>query len=159
MDALVPQPKRRHVPPKIREAIFLLGQKRTKTLAETARRVGITRERLSRALREPHIAAYAQQKAAGTIAIAALRAASREVELLDARSEHVSHEASKFVLGVAGIKPASETNVNLNLEIRAGYVIDLGSPEKPMKIIGGADTPALLESMAEDAKKEEAPTG
>jgi hypothetical protein len=44
---------------------------------------------------------------------------------LDCESSHVRNDASTFVLGVAGIKPTPDPNINLNIEMRAGYVIDL----------------------------------
>jgi hypothetical protein len=47
------------------------------------------------------------------------------VELLDSDSEIVRDRASSFVLGLAGIQPVGTPSVSLNLEIRAGYVIDL----------------------------------
>jgi hypothetical protein len=39
------------------------------------------------------------------------------------------------VLGLAGIQPASTPTVSLNVEIRAGYVIDLSEPDQPMRTI------------------------
>jgi hypothetical protein len=50
-----------------------------------------------------------------------------KVDLLDCESSHVRSDASTFVLGVAGIKPAADPNISLRvgLEIHAGYVIDL----------------------------------
>jgi hypothetical protein len=32
---------------------------------------------------------------------------------------------------VAGIKPAADAAVNVNIEMRAGYVIDLSEPGQP----------------------------
>jgi hypothetical protein len=43
----------------------------------------------------------------------------------------------KFSLGVAGIKPASDQQVNVNLELRAGYVISLEEKDEPAKIGNG----------------------
>jgi hypothetical protein len=50
--------------------------------------------------------------------------------VLDSPSELVRDRASSFVLGLAGIQPATQPNVSLNLEVRAGYVIDLRSDEE-----------------------------
>jgi hypothetical protein len=58
-------------------------------------------------------------------------AVTRLLELIDAGSEHVSFDASKHVLAIAGIKPAAEPQVSVNLEIRAGYVIDLRDDPAP----------------------------
>ena len=48
-----------------------------------------------------------------------------KIELLDCDSAHVRNDASTFVLGVAGIKPKSDPQVSVNIELKAGYVIDL----------------------------------
>ena len=59
-------------------------------------------------------------------------------ELADSSSEKVRLEAAKFSLGVAGIKPAADANVSLNITLKAGYVIDLSEPGQPAaKIVGG----------------------
>jgi hypothetical protein len=50
-------------------------------------------------------------------------------ELLDSDSEIARDRASTFVLGLAGIAPASTPSISLNLEIKAGWVIDLRDPE------------------------------
>lgn len=48
-----------------------------------------------------------------------------KLELLDSASEHVRNDASAFVLGLAGIKPKADAQVSVNIDIKAGYVIDL----------------------------------
>jgi len=71
------------------------------------------------------------------------RAAARIMELLDSDSDHVSFDASKHVLSIAGIKPASDANVNLNIELQAGFVIDLSEPgeSRPMKVVSSVEAP------------------
>jgi len=44
----------------------------------------------------------------------------------------------KFSLQAAGIGPGTAAPVNVNVEVRAGWVIDLSEPDRPMKIVGGA---------------------
>jgi hypothetical protein len=53
MPELLPQPpeKRRRIPPRVREAIDAIVQGRAKTIASAARKVGLSREYLSRSLR------------------------------------------------------------------------------------------------------------
>jgi hypothetical protein len=64
------------------------------------------------------------------------RAAARLSRLIDSGSERV--EATRFSLGVAGIKPAADAQVNVNIELKAGYVIDLSERDEPAaKIVGG----------------------
>jgi hypothetical protein len=43
--------------------------------------------------------------------------------------------ASTFVLGLAGIQPASSPTVNLNIEMKPGYMIDLSDDPPPMRTI------------------------
>uniref|UniRef100_UPI0025C1AB26 hypothetical protein n=1 Tax=Bradyrhizobium sp. TaxID=376 RepID=UPI0025C1AB26 len=59
------------------------------------------------------------------------RAGHTKVELLDSNSEITRDRASTFVLGLAGIAPASTPSVNLNIEVKAGYVIDLSDEPRP----------------------------
>jgi hypothetical protein len=66
----------------------------------------------------------------------------------------VALEATKFSLGVAGIRPATDNvSVNIGIELKAGYVIDLSEPGRPEKIIGGQviDAPASKAIDAEPA--------
>ena len=59
-------------------------------------------------------------------------------ELVESESAKVAMEATKFTLQAAGIGPATAAPVNVNVEVRAGWVIDLSEPDRPMKIVGGA---------------------
>jgi len=65
------------------------------------------------------------------LAIAAARAGAVKGELLDSDSEIARDRASSFVLGLAGIAPAGAPSLSVNLEIRAGYVIDLTDDPPP----------------------------
>jgi len=58
-----------------------------------------------------------RQKVLRSLAIAATRAGATKVELLDSDNE--------MVRGLAGIRPESAPSVNISLEVKAGYVIDL----------------------------------
>ena len=115
----------RPIPAKVREAIAALVCGRAKTVTAAAEQVGLSREHLSRELSRPHIVEHLRTRAARTVAIASGRASARMTELIDSDSEHVSFDASRHVLATAGIKPAADPNINLNVEVRAGYVIDL----------------------------------
>jgi hypothetical protein len=66
-----------------------------------------------------------RQKVLRSLAIAATRAGATKVDLLDSDNEMVRDRASSFVLGLAGIRPESAPSVNISLEVKAGYVIDL----------------------------------
>jgi hypothetical protein len=118
--------RKRPISKAIRIAVDALTSGEAKTITIAAEKAGIDRSYLSRELSKSHIAEYLRQKAARVVAIAAGRASGRLVELLDASSEHVSFDATKHTLGIAGIKPVADPNVNLNFEFKAaGYVIDL----------------------------------
>ena len=43
--------------------------------------------------------------------------------------------ASTFVLGLADIAPASAPSLSVNLEVRAGYVIDLSDTPRELKVV------------------------
>jgi hypothetical protein len=79
---------------------------------------------------------FIARKMRQTIAIGALRASSRLVELIDGASEHVSLDASKHALAIEGIKPTHDAQVSVNIDIKAGYVIDLR--DEPRDVTPGA---------------------
>jgi hypothetical protein len=129
----------RKPPPKVRAAIEALVTGQCKTIKAAAAKVGLTRERLSRAFSEPHNAEALRTRAAREVALSSGRAAARLNQLIDSKSQRVALEATKFSLGVAGIKPAGDASVSVNIELKAGYVIDLSEPSQPeQKIVGGA---------------------
>jgi ParB-like chromosome segregation protein Spo0J len=141
---LPPPEKRRRIPPRVREAVALICEGRARTIAAAAKKVGLSREYLSRALGEPHIAEHLRQKAARAVAISSGHAAARITELINkSRSDHVAFEASKFSLGVAGIRPQPEAQLNVNVDIKAGFVIDLSEPgeSRPMKVVSPVEAP------------------
>ena len=120
-----PEPKVRKPPPKVRAAIEALVTGQVKTIKAAAEKVGLTRERLSRAFSEPHIAEALRTRAAREVALSSGRAAARLNQLIDSSSQKVALDATKFSLGVAGIKPAADAvSVNVGVQV-AGYVIDL----------------------------------
>jgi hypothetical protein len=115
---------------KVRAAIDLMEAGKVKTITDAAAQIGLSREHLSRELAKPHVVQFMHQKARRNLANAALRASNTKVDLLDAVSERVRDMASSYVLGLAGIKPAAEPAMNVNINIRAGYVIDLSDEPK-----------------------------
>ena len=132
-----PVDKTRRIPEKTRRAIELLATGKCKTQLEAAEQVGLTRETLCRSLAKPHIIEHLRQRAVRTIAMAAGRAAEVKAELLDCADNMVRDRSSTFVLATAGIGPATAPSLNINLEMRAGYVIDLRSddPADNMRIV------------------------
>jgi hypothetical protein len=96
-----------------------------------AEKVGLARESLSRALNKPHIAEFMRQKVIRSLAMASARAGAVKQELLDSDNAMVRDRASSFLLGLAGIQPATSPSVNVNIEVKAGYVIDLTDDPPP----------------------------
>jgi hypothetical protein len=129
----VPIPPRR-ISKKVRRAIDLMVTGDCKQIKDAAAKVGLARESL-RALSTPHVAEHLRQKVLRHLAIHAARAGATKVELLDSISELVRDRASTFVLGLADIAPASAPSLSVNLEIRAGYVIDLTDEPRLMRTI------------------------
>jgi hypothetical protein len=133
-----PRPKTRKPPPKVRAAIEALVTGQVRTIKAAAQKVGLTRERLSRAFSEPHNAEALRTRAAREVALSSGRAAARLSQLIDSTSQRVALEATKFNLATAGIKPAADAQVNVSLSVQAGYVIDLSERDEPAaKIVGG----------------------
>src|ERR1700694_1926531 len=111
-------PKR--ISKKVRTAIGYMVNGECKKITEAARKVGLARESLSRALSRPHVAEHLRQRVLRHLAIQAARAGAVKGELLDSDNEMVRDRASTFVLGLAGIAPASAPALSVNLEIKAG---------------------------------------
>ena len=119
---------RKRISKKVAAAIDAMVSGECKRITDAAAKVGLARESLSRALSTPHVAEHLRQKVLRHLAIAAARAGSTKVDLLDSDSEIARDRASTFVLGLAGIQPDTNPSVSVNLNIRAGYIVDL-SPE------------------------------
>jgi hypothetical protein len=130
-----PKPAReRRVSKRIAEVVRLLLTGECRTQKAAAERVGMNETYLSEALRKPHVRVFIERRTRETIANGTLRASARLVELVDADSEHVSADVSKHMLAIAGIKPTAEPTSLVNINIRAGYVIDL-SDDPPQKLV------------------------
>lgn len=79
-------------------------------------------------MQRAEIQAFIARKAAQNIARGTLRASSRLVELIDAESEHVSAKVAERILEDQGVLKVQSggISVNINNNIAAGYVVDLG---------------------------------
>lgn len=98
------------------------------TQREAAKQAKMSETYLSAALRKPEIQVFIARKMRETIAIGGLRASARLVELIDSASEHVSADVSKHTLAIAGIKPTHESQVSVNIDLKAGYIVDISEP-------------------------------
>jgi hypothetical protein len=132
---------------RIAEVVRLLLTGECKTQKAAAERVGMHASYLSEALRKPHIRMFIERRTRETIANGTLRASARLVDLIDAGSEHVSADVSKHILAIAGIKPAPAATTLVNVNIKAGWIIDLSEPsdlnaDPPAKVIDVTPTSA-----------------
>jgi hypothetical protein len=134
---------RKKISKRVRAAIDAMVTGTCKNITDAAEKVGLARESLSRALSTPHIAEHLRTKVLKHLAINAARAGAVKTELLDCPNEMVRDRASTFVLGLAGIQPATSPSINLNIEMKAGYVIDLTDDDRPMRIVSSTAAPTI----------------
>lgn len=120
--------KKERISKRVAEAVRLIISGECKTQKAAAERVKLNASHLCEQLGKPHIRVFMERAARESIAAGTMRASRRVIELLDAGSEHVSLDASKHVLALAGIKPAADAQVSVNIDIKAGWVIDLSEP-------------------------------
>ena len=140
---------RQRVPRKVRECIDLIAFGHVDTKAAAARKIGISREYLARSYQNPAVAQYSTEAARRAIAMGSPRAAAVLNELADsASSERVQMEAASRVLANNGIKPPADAQVNVNIEMKAGYVIDLSEPDEPRF----SDAQALAKAIGEPVR-------
>lgn len=146
-----PIDKQLRITDKERRAIDLLATGDCKTQQDAAIKVGLARESLGRALRKPHVLEFMRQRALHTIAMAAGRAAEVKAELLDCPDSMVRDRASTFVLGTAGIGPATAPALSLNIDnedFKSRFKVDLAaSPmsetNKPERLMSSRGTSVL----------------
>jgi hypothetical protein len=126
--------RERRVSKRIAEAVRLLLTGECKTQKAAAERVGMNETYLSEALRKPHVRVFIERRTRETIANGTMRASARLIELIDAGSEHVSLDASKHALALGGYQPPTGPAALVNINIQAGYVIDL-SDNPPARVV------------------------
>jgi hypothetical protein len=134
--------RQRPISKRVNTAIDHLVAGDVKTIKEAAEKVGMPRESLSRALSTPHVAEHLRTKVLKYLAMAAARAGAVKTDLLDSDNAIARDRASSFILGLAGIQPAANPAVSINLEVKAGYVIDLSDDPPPMRTIQNPVTSA-----------------
>jgi hypothetical protein len=127
--------RERRISKRLAEVVRLLLTGECKTQKAAAERVGMSAVYLTEAFKKPHVRVFIERRTRETIANGTLRASARLVELIDAGSEHVSADVSKHLLAIAGIKPSADAQVSVNIDIKAGYVIDLSNEPRPMRTI------------------------
>lgn len=127
--------KPRKISKRLRQAVDLLVSGECKTQKAAAQRLNMAPETISRALRESHVLAYIEQQTRVALSRSQAPAAATLIRLAtDAASEHVQKDAAIHLLNIAGHKPAPSTQVSVNVEIKAGYVIDLSDEPKMVTV-------------------------
>ena len=128
---------------RIRSVVDLIVSGQCKTITAASERIGLAYDYVRRELKKPSVRVFIERRSRETLAAGTMRASARLLELLDAGSEHVSLDASIHALAIAGIKPLANPQVAVNIDIRAGYVIDLSESGGPaQRLVVGGDRPA-----------------
>jgi hypothetical protein len=129
-------PRERRVSARVRHAVDLLLSGQCRLKKDAAARAKLSPERLSRALKESHVLEYVQAQTRVLLAQSQAPAAATMLRLLDqAKSEHVQKDVAIHLLGINGHKPAAEPAAVVNVNIRAGYIIDISDdPPKTIDI-------------------------
>jgi hypothetical protein len=129
--------------------VELLVSGACKTQKAAAERLDLHPDYVCRELKKPQVRVFIERSARESIANGTMRASARLLELLDASSEHVSLDASKHMLAIAGIKPTADAQVSVNIDIKAGFVIDLTEP----RATADADTAQTQRNYINDIKQ------
>jgi hypothetical protein len=114
---------------RIRHACEALISGDARTIKAAATQAGLSREHLSRALREPHVQAFCERRVRENIGVAQMRAVRVLEHLMDnGKSEHVRRDVARYFTELAGYVVRSDVRgplVNVNVATAPGYVIDL----------------------------------
>lgn len=135
--------KHRRIPKRIRDAVRLLLTGECKTQKAAAERVGMNAGHLSEQLRKPNVLAHIEHETRVALSRSQAPAAATLIRLAtEASSEHVQKDAAIHLLNMAGHKPRQDAQVSVNVEIKAGYVLDLREDtDRPVgPILDGNDT-------------------
>jgi hypothetical protein len=149
MNAPVPTPtqseavpvKERRISKRIAEVVRLVVTGECATQKAAAERVGMNASHVCEMLKKPHVRVFIDRRVRETIANGTMRATARLLALMDSDSEHVSLDAVKHELALNGIKPANDAQVSIDLNVRAGFIIDLAEPAQPMRDVTPSTSP------------------
>ena len=150
-----PASKPRPVPLKVRRAIQMMVQGNCRTWAAAAKRVGCAPETMSRYFKRPECRQALRDSIERSILMSGGRASARLTQLLDSPSQRTSLDATRLALQAAGVIGSGQNlSVNVGVELRAGYVIDLREradrgPLPPIKIDGAG---TVIDGKAEPAE-------
>jgi len=157
-DTKLPEPiKPRRISARIKQGIAAIVSGECRTLKAASEKAGLSYWHFVRELKKPHISVFAAHEARKNLTAGTMRASARMLELLDADSEHVAFDASKHVLAIAGISPPAATQMSVNIDVKAGWVIDLSSPGdlEPMRVVIPAKPPLIDATPIEPSKSDD----
>lgn len=125
-DAGEPKKREYRISPPVMRAIVLLTDGTTRTLTETAARVGMTREGLSKALQRSSVQEALRKRIVSVLGAGAAAASARLIELLGAENSMTAFNSSKLLLGLSGFQPPNNRGPVVSIMgNNVGFVLDL----------------------------------
>lgn len=87
-------------------------------------------------LAKPKIQAFIARETRRAIQNGTMRATARLIELLDAKSDPTAAQVAQRILTDQGILKSDQRDMNVNVAVSAGFVVDLSNPvSKPVVTI------------------------
>lgn len=121
------KPKR--VPKRIVQLVDLIATGECKSTKAACDQLKLDPSYASRELRKVHVATYLETRTRVLLAQSQVPAAATLIRLLDqAASEHVQKDVAIHLLAIAGHKPRADAQVSVNIDVKAGFVIDISEP-------------------------------
>jgi hypothetical protein len=137
-DIVAKPAKSPRIPKRIVQLVDLITSGKVRSRQAACEKLNLDPSYVSRELRKVHVATYLEQQTRVTLAQLQVPAVGTLARLMaEGASEHVQNDVAKHVLAIAGHKPRADAQVSVNIDIKAGYVIDL------------TDEPKLVESSAQ----------
>ena len=118
---------------RLQRALLLLASGEAKTQDAACATAGLTPRALQKALKRPNVQSWMREQIMTSLGLSAMRASRRMDELLRSPNEMVSFRSAAYSLAVgANIAPPERSNVAVNvaLDVRAGFVIDISEPDE-----------------------------
>jgi hypothetical protein len=145
-----PEAPKKRISAKVRRAVDMMADRQATggrmLIQDAAAAVGLCREHLGRELRKPHVQNFMVERVAHILAMAIPHAAQTKIDLLDSDNAVARDRAASWLLDRAGLGPAAGPSVAVNVEVRAGYILDLRDdpPAPPMRVVSKGSDRALL---------------
>jgi hypothetical protein len=141
-----PEAPKKRISAKVRRAVDMMADRQATggrmLIQDAAAAVGLCREHLGRELRKPHVQNFMVERIKHILAMAIPHAAQTKIDLLDSDNAVARDRAASWLLDRAGLGPAAGPSVAVNVEVRAGYILDLRDdpPAPPMRVVSTTDS-------------------